>query len=225
MVITGEIVGQRPMSQKKSDLANIERRSGLGGRLLRPLSAKLLPPTVAEKEGLVDRRKLYGFSGRKRSQLVRLARELGLKEIPQPSTGCALTEVSFSSRVRDLMEHDADASRWDFELLNLGRHIRLNPDTKAVVGRNAAENAALESYFVRGREGSCAYLHPENFLGPDVLVVGPITEEFIGLAVALVLRYSKTYDPTHALVRVTHGGVTRVMLGEPTGEADSLSPL
>jgi hypothetical protein len=225
VVITGEVVGQRPMSQKKRDLAVVEKESGLEGRLLRPLSAKLLAPTTPEQEGLIDRERLYAFSGRSRSQLINLARRYGLREIPQPSTGCALTQVTFAPRVRDLMEHDAGTSRWDFELLNVGRHIRLDEHTKIVIGRNATENASLELFFQREAASESAYLHPDNFLGADALVVGRITHRAIRLAGATVLRYSKRFDPNHALVRVTHGDTTRVIRAQPMPEANTLKPL
>jgi tRNA U34 2-thiouridine synthase MnmA/TrmU len=225
VVITGEIVGQRPMSQKKRDLALIESRSGLKGRLLRPLSAKLLPATIPEEEGLIDRQRLHAFEGRSRSKLIELAQRYGLEKIPQPSTGCALTEVSFAPRVRDLMDHNAEASRWDFELLNVGRHIRLDEHTKAVVGRNASENASLELFFRRASRANSAYLHPESFLGPDVLVVGRITEKAIQFAGALVLRYSKKSEPQNALIRVEHGDATTVLRAEPIEQANSVRPL
>jgi hypothetical protein len=225
VVITGEIVGQRPMSQKKRDLALIETQSGLKGRLLRPLSAKLLPPTIPEDQGLIDRQRLCAFEGRNRSKLIELAQRFDLEKIPQPSTGCALTEVTFAPRVRDLMEHDAHASRRDFELLNVGRHIRLDEHTKVVIGRNASENASLELFFQRASRENSAYLHPESFLGPDVLVVGRITDAAIQFAAALVLRYSNKSEPHRAMVRVEHSEVITVIRATPVEQADSAQPL
>ena len=149
VVATGEILGQRPMSQKRDHLRVIARRSGLEGRLLRPLSAKLLEPTVTEREGSIDRQRLYDFNGRGRKRLIELAHLLGVPQIPSPSTGCALTEPLFAPRVRDLMQHDPLAVRWDFELLSYGRHLRFDVQTKVVIGRNASENAALRSFALR----------------------------------------------------------------------------
>ena len=207
LVVTGEVLGQRPMSQRRWQVEVIERKSGLEGRLLRPLSAKLLPPTIPEQEGLVDREALYDFSGRGRRELIRLAERLGIEEVPQPSTGCALTQVTFAPRVRDLMESRPDASRWDFELLNVGRHIRIDAQTKAVVGRNERDNALIGGFFGRADASEAVLLHPESFLGPDVLLVGQVTEEAVRFAAALILRYSRRYDPDDARVRVTqsHG--------------------
>lgn len=224
LVITGEILGQRPMSQKRRDLDLIRHRSGIDDRLLRPLSAKLLEPTAAEREGLVDREKLFDFVGRGRGKLIELAARFGLYRVPAPSTGCALTESTFAPRVRDLIEFRAEATRWEFELLNVGRHFRLGADTKAVIGRDAAENASLRRFAARGDAPESALLEPENFLGPDALVVGPIAgataEEALHIAAGLMLRYTRRVDPRNqqALVRVTHGDDRYVLHAEPNDE-------
>ncbi|MFT5527398.1 MAG: tRNA-specific 2-thiouridylase, partial [Pirellulaceae bacterium] len=139
-IISGEVMGQRPMSQKRKDLAIISEKSDLEDLLLRPLSAKIMEPTLPEREGWVDREKLYGFFGRSRKGLIRLAHELGLKDIPTPSTGCSLTEPQFSRTVHDLIRNEPEKGRWDFELLNIGRHFRLDKQTKVVVGRDQTEN-------------------------------------------------------------------------------------
>jgi len=219
VVASGEVLGQRPMSQQRWQVEAIERESGLEGRLLRPLSAKLLPPTIPEREGLIDREKLYGFNGRGRRKVIALAHRLGLPEIPQPSTGCPLTQVTFAPRVRDLMEFDPAAARWDFELLNVARHFRLDERTKAVVGRNQEENAVLGEFSRRPDARPAALLHPENFLGPDVLLVGPVTDEAIELAAGLILRYARRFDPDDARVRVTRSGSSRVVRARESGAA------
>jgi hypothetical protein len=221
VVITGEVLGQRPMSQRRWQLEAIERTSGLDGRLLRPLSAKLLAPTVPEREGLIDREKLYDFNGRGRRRLIALSRQLGIREVPQPSTGCALTEVTFAPRVRDLMTFHPQATRWDFELLSVGRHLRFDAQTKVVAGRNAEENALLTGLFERADAAEAALLHPESFLGPDVLVVGKVTDEAIEFAGALVLRFSRRFDPEDAHVRVTHLGASRLVRVRAAGAAAS----
>ena len=203
VVITGEIVGQRPMSQKKHQLAAIDRRSGLHDRLLRPLSAKLLPPTAPEREGLIDREQLYDISGRSRVRLIELAEELGVADTPTPSTGCALTERSFTPRVRDLLEMRPDATRWEFELLNYGRHMRLSEQTKCVVGRDAAENAILRMLAVRDDAAQAALMMPNGFTGPDVLVVGHVDEAALRQGGALLLRYARRGEPGVAEVRLT----------------------
>jgi hypothetical protein len=225
VVITGEVLGQRPMSQKRRDLDVIMRASGLDGRLLRPLSAKLLPPTIPEQDGLIDREKLCGFAGRRRSELAALGRRLGLKEIPQPSVGCALAQATFAPRVRDLLQFHPDATRWDFELLGIGRHVRINEQVKMVVGRNADENALLRLFFRREDASESALLEPEDFLGPDVLVLGRVTDESIELGAALIHRYTRRLDAAGRQVRVTYAGATRLVTARPLEAARAAQPM
>ncbi len=224
LVASGEVVGQRPMSQKKRDLALIARHSGLDDRLLRPLSAKLLPPTWPERVGLVDRERLYDFSGRGRKGLIALARELGLKRIPHPSTGCALTEPQFAAKVHDLVRLDPRAARWDFELLKIGRHVRLDRLTKVVVGRREEENERLRRLFdehnerayrsvndEQADEPSVALLEPENFAGPTALLIGPATDQSLHFAGGLILRYAKNADSDPPRAVLLHNGQRRIL--------------
>lgn len=220
-VATGEILGQRPMSQKRNDLDVVLRRSGLYGRLLRPLSAKLLEPTIPEQEGIIDREKLYDFSGRSRVPLLELAEQLGINEelIPTPSTGCALTEASFAPRVEDLLRHEPEAMSWEFELLNVGRHIRLDPKTKIVLGRNAQENAVLRALAIRDDAKDPILIEPENFTGPDAMLVGQTASRYLKLAGAILIRYSHRVDPTETAnlsVRITQQNETTTDSIDPT---------
>jgi len=201
-IASGEVLGQRPKSQKRRDLLAIAADAELEDLLLRPLSARLLPLSLPEREGWVDREQLYGFVGRGRKPLIRLARELGITRIPSPSTGCSLTETTFAGKVRDLVQLDRESQRWDFELLNVGRHLRLDLQTKAVVGRREQENAVLEHMFQAPESRPSLMLAPHAFKGPAVLVIGPATESTVQAAGALVLRYGKEYDPTAAMVEV-----------------------
>ncbi len=225
VVITGELLGQRPNSQKRPQLDIVAREAGLKGRLLRPLSAKLLPPTIPEIEGLIDREKLYDFTGRSRKPLIELAAQLGLTEIPTPSTGCALTEKTFAPRVKDLLVQQPGASRWDFELLNTGRHIRYRDETKIVVGRDEPENATLQAFFRRSDASHVALLEPENFVGPVSLIVGDLNEESIAFAGALLIRYTRQCDPEDALVRVSTGDEDRVFHARPSQAAETVERL
>ncbi len=199
-LISGEVVGQRPMSQKRRDLLLISKQSELDDRLLRPLSAKLLPPTLPEREGLIDRDRLYGFSGRSRKGLIALAKELGLKSIPSPSTGCSLTEKNFAPKVMDLIQLDPEAARWDFELLNVGRHIRFDAQTKLSVGRNESENALLESMYAAPESRGSLLFTPDGFQGPTVLGVGPMSQSAIDFAGGVLLKYSRHADPDDSFV-------------------------
>ena len=225
VVITGELLGQRPNSQKRPQLDVVAREAGLQGRLLRPLSAKLLPATIPETEGLIDREKLYDFTGRSRKSLIELAEELGIHEIPTPSTGCALTEKTFVPRVRDLLESQPQASRWDFELLNTGRHMRFQTGAKIIVGRDEHENATLQAFFRRGDASASALVEPENFVGPVGLIVGQLDEGAIACAGALLVRYTRQCDPEDAFVRVSEPNAVRVVQAHLCGEADQVERL
>jgi hypothetical protein len=154
-VFTGEVLGQRPKSQHRRAMEIVARESGLDDLLLRPLSAKLLPPTLAEREGWIDRERLLGISGRGRRMQIEEAKKRGfdLEEIPQPAGGCCfLTDESYARKLRDFLDHqerpkrDAEA----FVLLKVGRHLRLGSDLKVIVGRDEPENEFL-SRFRRGR--------------------------------------------------------------------------
>ncbi|HEY1602304.1 MAG TPA: hypothetical protein VGG64_22070 [Pirellulales bacterium] len=210
MVVSGEVVGQRPMSQKKRDLALIAHRAGLDDYLLRPLSAQLLPLTHPERHGLVDRERLFGFSGRGRTELIALATSLGLRRIPQPSNGCALTEPRFAAKVYDLIGNEATAGRWQFELLKIGRHVRCTGTTKVIVGRRAEENEMLARQFELAGEHPAALLVPYGFQGPTALVVGPAGDEEIQFAGGLILRYAKVDDGVSPTVLVRTGADSRV---------------
>jgi len=219
-VASGEVIGQRPMSQKRRDLLLIARQSGLEGRLLRPLSAKLLPPTQPEQAGLIDRRRLGAISGRGRKELIALARSFGIDEIPSPSTGCALTETQFSTKVFDLLAADPRAQRWDFELLKVGRHYRLDATTKIIVGRNAQENALLDRLFEAPESRATLRIVAERFKGPTALVVGAADDEAVTFACARLLRYGRFEPPDEPIVRIDNRSASRTKRIEPIAAAD-----
>lgn len=219
-IVSGEVLGQRPMSQKREDFVIIERNSDLEDLLLRPLSAKLLPPTKPEREGWVDRQRLYDFAGRGRSELIDLARRFGFRDIPTPSSGCALTEVLFSKKVHDLVKLQPSASRWDFELLKVGRHYRFNAATKVVVGRHEAENEQLVRIMQLPEAPDCVGLVPNRFRGPTTLLVGDLTDESLAFAGGLTARHSKPLPGEEMLVRVVNRlGLVEQRLIEPSEDA------
>jgi len=192
-VFTGEVLGQRPKSQRRDTLWVIEKRSGLEGRLLRPLSAKLLAPTIPERQGLVDREQLLDISGRSRHRQMELARELGISGWPQPAGGCCfLTDEAFGRKFFDLLDgreamgQERRLVPEDVVLLSTGRHFRLSPRAKLVVGRTEVENRLLEHY-APGR----ARLEARDCLGPVALVEGEPTWEERVLAARIVARYGK----------------------------------
>jgi hypothetical protein len=218
-VISGEVVGQRPMSQKRRDLDIIARDAGLEELLLRPLSAKLLPPTLPERLGVVDRDRLYGFEGRSRKGLIELAQQFGFHEIPTPSTGCALTEPLFAPKVRDLIELSPQARQWDYELLRVGRHFRFDGQTKIVLGKDESQNEQLRLMAAQDRASLCWLVEPENFRGPTALVSGPFSEAALEFTSGLMLRYSKASDPDTAAVVCAVDGRHEVRRAAPSEEA------
>lgn len=185
-VVTGEVVGQRPMSQMRRPLRLIETDSGLEGLLLRPLSAALLDPTLPELLGVVDRAKLLAISGRSRQAQLEAANRDGLTGYSQAAGGCQLTDEQFARKVKDLFAHEERPTTKDMELLTLGRHIRLGPKTKAILGRNELENLLLEGYTGEGY----TFISPK-FPGPAALVVGPWEETVKTLVMRLMLQHTK----------------------------------
>ena len=218
-IVSGEVVGQRPMSQKRRDLDVISHQSGLEDLLLRPLSAKLLLPTLPERKGLVDRERLYAFQGRSRKGLIRLAKAYGLDEVPTPSTGCALTEPLFGKKVHDLIQIQVDPQPWDFQLVKVGRHFRFDDQTKVILGRDQTENQQLEYSHRLPEATSTALFDPESFSGPVALLSGPPTDEAIEFALGLVLRYGTKTSETDNTVSVSIGEETTMRLATAHPEA------
>jgi tRNA-specific 2-thiouridylase len=196
-IFTGEVLDERPMSQHLKALKTIEEESGLKGRLLRPLSAKLLPETMAEKKGLVDRAKLIDIRGRSRKPQLRLAEEFGIQSFPSPAGGCLLTEKEFANRLRDLFRHKQRCSMNDVALLKVGRHFRLGR-SKIIVGRNEAENKTLAAEKARNDY----YFEAPAISGPITILQGLKTKKAIATAAALTAFYS---DSTNDKVLVNYG--------------------
>lgn len=142
-VFTGEVLGERPMSQRRDSMRIIEKDSGLDGYLLRPLCAKLFPPTMPEINGLVDREKLLDIKGRSRKMQISLAKNYSIKDYPCPAGGCLLTDPNFARRIKDLLKNSPDFTLKDIQLLKTGRHLRLDSKTKIIVGRNEEENNVI----------------------------------------------------------------------------------
>jgi tRNA-uridine 2-sulfurtransferase len=218
-VLTGEVLGQRPKSQRRDTLWVIERESGLNGRLLRPLSAKLLPPTIPEREGLVDRERLGAISGRSRKAQVELAKDLGVTDWPQPAGGCCfLTDETFGRRFHDLVGRRADR-RLDQEevpLLATGRHFRVSEGVKLIVGRTEIENFVLERFAPQRYR-----LEAKDVLGPLALVEGEPTPEERELASRIVARYGKGKDQPRVVVEWRYGADVRLDLAVEPFRDDS----
>jgi tRNA-uridine 2-sulfurtransferase len=200
-IITGEVLGQRPMSQRRDTLNVIERESGLAGLLLRPLSAKHFNPTIPEQEGWVDREKLLAIQGRSRKAQMELAEELEVTNYPCPAGGCLLTELSFVSKIRDVFDHCDELTQRDFRLLKMGRHFRIGPRTKVIIGRDEADNNVLEHALQQG-ESALRWLDGSSPLG---MVTGRIDQEMLNKAAEILLRYTKAGKGETCTVKVTTG--------------------
>ncbi len=188
-IVTGEVVGQRPMSQRKQTMPVIARDSGATDRLLRPLSARNLPETMPEREGWVNRERLFGFSGRDRKPQIALARQLGFNDWAQPAGGCCfLTDENYSKKLVDLWQARGDRSYEldDIMLLKVGRHLRPAPNYKLIIGREEGENE-----YLRGYQYCMTSIEPISHMGPMCLIDGKPTVDDLGLAARLVARYSQ----------------------------------
>ncbi|MCM8771425.1 MAG: hypothetical protein NC936_06165 [Candidatus Omnitrophica bacterium] len=185
-LITGEVLGERPMSQRKEAMRIIERDSGLEGLIVRPLSAKLLKPSLPEKEGLVDREKLLSMQGRSRKPQINLAKNLNIDDYPCPAGGCLLTDPGFARRMRDLMKFKPDFSINDINLLKTGRYFRISSEAKLVVGRNEEENRKL--LFLVQDTDFCFY--PLRVNGPVGIGRGKFNWEDLHMASTIIARYS-----------------------------------
>jgi tRNA U34 2-thiouridine synthase MnmA/TrmU len=185
-IITGEVLGQRPMSQNKQALKLIRQRSGLGDLLLRPLCAQFFPPSLAEKEGWVKREKLLNFNGRIRTPQMRLARDLGLNDYANPAGGCLLTDPGFSKRLIELLAHD-ELNLENLELLKVGRHFRLGDHARLVVGRDEGENNQLAQL---AQAGDYLFSPQKDLAGPTALARGLINQELIFLSSQITSAYT-----------------------------------
>lgn len=213
-VVTGEVVGERPMSQRRAAMALIEREAGLDGLVVRPLCAAHLEPSLPEREGWVDRSRFLAIKGRSRKPQIELARKMGLKDYPCPAGGCLLTDPGFAARMRDLMEFEPAFTLADVRLLKYGRHFRLSAAAKAVVGRDEKENAALTSL----RSGSDLIMEAADAPGPLTLVRGRVGEEERIEAARLTAYYGKSraFPAARVIVR-NSGGEPWSVIVSPTG--------
>ncbi len=185
-VITGEVLGQRPMSQNRKALMIVAQGSGIKDFLLRPLSAKHLPITTPEKCGWVDREKLFSFQGRSRKPQMALAKDMGITKYPSPAGGCLLTEEVFSRRLKDLFASKKYIAPNEIELLKLGRHFRIGSKTKLVVGRNKKENILIQQL----ADEEDLILACVSIPGPTVLLAGQFDPEILKQAAGLTAAYS-----------------------------------
>ncbi len=223
-IITGEVVGQRPLSQLRAAMDKIEKESGLMGLIVRPLSGQLLPETLPEKEGWISRANLLGIHGRGRSSQLALAEKLKLVGYSSPAGGCLLTDAHFSHKLRDWYQFgglraDASLRSLHASLLRVGRHFRINPSTKIVVARNDSENHILHQAHEK-QAGSL--VTPIGFMGPLALIQGETSREVDLAAGQLVGHYSRkgTRYPVSLEVKDNFGHRETVAVAFPPKEEE-----
>ncbi len=215
-IITGEVLGQRPMSQGKQSLFVVAKNSGYPDYILRPLSAQLLDPIKAEREGKIDRSRLLAFQGRGRKPQMQLAVDFGITNYAPPAGGCLLTDSIFTKRLRDLFSHEEDRHIRDIELLKYGRHFRVNDDSKIIVGRNRADNNALQTLV---KEDDYV-LFMADFPGPQVLVPYGGNEAILNIAASLCIRYSDAPDNQEAMVICQKGTTSTKIIAKAATKED-----
>ena len=199
-VATGEVLGERPMSQRLHTMQIIERESGLEGMIVRPLSARLLPASIPEQTGIVDRNRLMSFHGRSRRPQFALADKLDVKDYPCPAGGCLLTDPEYAARMRDLLAHDPGFDLHDVRLLSFGRHFRLPSGAKVIVGRNESDNEPIE----KARRNGDVLLLPKEVPGPSVLCQGLADENDLVAAAGLLVAHTKHAEAFRITVK-RHG--------------------
>lgn len=205
-IVTGEVLGQRPMSQRREAMHLIEREAGLKGLILRPLSAKVLPITIPEKEGWVDREKLLKFQGRSRKPQMELAQYYGIRDYPCPAGGCLLTDPGFAKRMKDLMAHSPQFTLNDVHLLKMGRHFRFSQEVKLVVGRDEEENQKIKTFALE----KDILLKVSDYPGPLSLLRGRFHEKDIERAASITTYYSKARESKEVRVRCQGPGQDQI---------------
>jgi hypothetical protein len=209
-IVTGEVVGQRPMSQRKHTIRLIEKQAGCDRIVLRPLSARILAITHPEEDGIIDREQLSAVAGRGRKAQLQMAKDFGLTGYSAPAGGCLLTDKNFSGRVRDLLADSEVVSPEDLAALRIGRHIRIRPGLKIVVGRDEKENLALEELEKNG-----TFFFPGDFVGPSVLAFGSLADQDDVLIGSMLLRYTKPSKRGQIVIARHRGKERSVTISDP----------
>lgn len=218
-LFSGEVLGQRPMSQTRPSLRYVEKHSGRAGYILRPLSAQLLDETIPEKNGWVDRARLLAISGRSRKAQMALAEQLGIRSYPTPAGGCLLTDKGFSERLRDLFAHQSEYRELELHLLRFGRHFRLSEKTRLIVGRTREENEQLLPYVEPSFD---VVLKTQDIPGPTAVLPG-FSEDaaVLALAAAICAGYSKAPKASRVSVGVTGAGFSDTIQVLPRSAQDA----
>jgi len=207
-IFTGEVLGQRPMSQTKQSLHVVAKNSGYQDYIIRPLSAKFLPETKPEIEGKVDRQRLLAIRGKGRKNQIELAGHYGITDYAAPAGGCLLTDPMFSKRLRDLFAYNKDFRIRDIELLKYGRQFRIDDSSKIIVGRNIFENEALQKLSVEGD----VLIHMAQFPGPTVLVPYKSDDTTVLYAASLCALYSDAPKDEDVVALCRKGDISHTIL-------------
>ncbi len=214
-IISGEVLGQRPMSQHGPALRTIEKESDLEGKIVRPLSAGLLAKTEPEKNGLIKREDLGMISGRRRIEQLQLAKEYGIEDPPNAGGGCLLTDPAFSLRAKDLFGHIETPTINDIDLLKIGRHFRLDQYTKLVVGRNHNENEMIKSLAL----SNDVLLEVSDHVGPVSILRGKNCDDYIDFGAQVTMRYSDAPKSKASVVITEKNGIKDKVLAKHAEEA------
>ena len=219
-LFSGEVLGERPMSQNRQSLMVVAKESGYADYILRPLSAKLLPETLPEREGKVDRDRLLSISGRSRKPQMELVARYGIKEYEQPAGGCLLTKDGYARRLRDLSEHSGILNPRHVRLLGVGRHFRLSTGEKVIVGRDQSENERILAM----KTEADIVLDVKNYPSPiSVIPNGTESAEAIAKAASICVRYSDAPAGEGAVVTYSQGGETYTIEAAAIGEEELIS--
>ncbi len=220
-LFSGEVVGQRPMSQNKTSLRYVEKHSGFAGYILRPLSARNLPETIPEKEGLVNRDLLLDIQGRGRKRQIDLANKFGITDYPAPAGGCLLTDVGYTRRLKDLFNHQQECTEAELHLLKFGRHFRLNPEAKLIVGRTEKDNENILNHHNPAQD---TIIKVKKFPGPIALVPHGAKKDTIILAATICAGYSKApnFSSVEVQVNAADGKEVIRVIGIPPEDVKKL---
>jgi tRNA-specific 2-thiouridylase len=213
-IISGEVLGQRPMSQHGPALRTIEKESGLVGKIVRPLSAALLPETDPEKNGLIKRENLGMIKGRTRRAQLDMAKKYGIENPPNAGGGCLLTDPTFGLRTKDLFAHTETPTINDIDLLKIGRHFRFDEQTKFVVGRNKDENEMIKAIALPGD----ILLQARDHMGPVSILRGKNASEYVKFASSITLRYSDAPKGEQAAIIINKDGTKEEIITEHAEE-------
>ncbi|MCV0393387.1 MAG: tRNA (5-methylaminomethyl-2-thiouridylate)-methyltransferase [Nitrosopumilus sp.] len=213
-IISGEVLGQRPMSQHAPALRTIEKESGLVGKIVRPLSAALLPETIPEKEGLIKRENLGMIKGRTRRNQLEMAKQYGIENPPNAGGGCLLTDPQFGVKAKDLFTHTETPTINDIDLLKIGRHFRLDEETKFVVGRNKDENEMIQAIALPDD----ILLEAKDHVGPVSILRGKNAKMHVKFAASVTLRYSDAPKNEQSIVVVKKDNISEEISAEKVEE-------